>query len=268
MFKGSIVALVTPMHNNGAIDYQALQKLLDLHIQSKTDAVVLLGSTGEASLLTLSEKKEIVEKSIEYTQGRIKILVGANANGTEFTIELCKEFQDVGVEGLLLSTPSYIKPTRQGLINHFNNVSQAIDLPVIIYNVPSRSACDVLPDVIIELSNIENIVGVKEASGDIARIAEIASSVSSDFAILSGEDYLNIDVIRQGGHGSISVTANIAPKLHKEAIDNALNGNFDEAMSSWSKLTGLNQKLFVESNPIPVKWLLAKMGLIHQVVKI
>ncbi len=268
MFSGSVVALVTPMHMDGAVDYSNLNSLIELHIKEGTDAIVILGSTGEASTIDLDEKILIIKSVVKQAAGRIPIIVGSNQNGTDQTIEITKRFAALGANGCLLACPSYVKPTQEGLKLHFTKIAEEVDIPIILYNIPGRTCCDLLPETVMELSCLANIVGIKEASCDVTRVSKIVKNAPSDFVVLSGEDKLTLNMIQEGARGVISVTANIAPKLVKELIKNALAENFDIAEAIDHKLSTLNEKLFVESNPIPVKWALNRLGIINKGIRL
>ena len=266
--SGSIVALVTPMFINGDVDYSSLEELVEKQIESGTDAIVILGSTGEAITLNVKEKIAIIEHVVKKANGRIPIIVGSNQNGTIQTIEQTKKFSELGVDAFLLSCPAYVKPTQEGLKTHFKKIAQSIDLPIFLYNIPGRACCDLEPNSVIELSKIPNIVGIKESSGEVDRVATIVNGTESDFIVLSGDDNLALRMIKSGAKGVVSVAANLVPSLIKELTKNALAKNFNIAAEIEQKITKLNEKLFVESNPIPVKWALYKLGLIDKGIRL
>ncbi|NQY42897.1 MAG: 4-hydroxy-tetrahydrodipicolinate synthase [Legionellales bacterium] len=268
MFTGSIVALITPMYKDGSIDYSTLNNLIELHIREGTDSIVILGSTGEASTIDLDEQISIVKSVVKQSAGRIPIIVGSNQNGTQKTIDVTKKFVELGVDACLLACPGYIKPTQEGLHAHFSKISSSVDIPLILYNIPGRTCCDLLPETVIELSKLPNIIGIKESSCKLQRVSQILDKCSSDFTLLAGEDKLALSMLQEGAKGVISVTANLAPILVKELIMNALAKKFDIAQTIDHKLSILYEKLFVETNPIPVKWAMNKLGIIDSGIRL
>lgn len=262
MFTGSIVAIVTPMYENGEIAYDSFRDLIEWHIQEKTDAIVVLGTTGEVPTLTHEEKINLVRQAREQTQGRIPLIVGTGTNSTRGTIEATRQAMELGADACLLVAPYYNKPTQEGLYQHYLAIANAVNVPQILYNVPGRTACDILPETVVRLANHKNIVGVKEASGKIERVTQIRATTSADFALLSGDDSSSCAHILQGGDGVISVVANVAPRLMHDMCAFAKQGDVIAARALDQKLYQLHTHLFIESNPIPVKWALAKMGLI------
>lgn len=262
MFRGSMVALVTPMLEDESVDFSALEKLIEIHIVAKTSAIVAMGTTGESATLNFREHCQVVRFVVEKAAGRIAIIAGTGANSTSEAIELTQCAKDAGVDACLLVSPYYNKPTQQGLFLHHKKIAEAVDIPQILYNVPGRTASDMLPETVGRLSKITNIIGVKEATGEVSRVAEIKALVTDDFDLYTGDDASGIDFILAGGHGAISVTANIMPKEMAEACALALKGDVDGAKKIDESIAVLHQDLFIESNPIPVKWCLAEMGLI------
>ncbi|MEC5342229.1 4-hydroxy-tetrahydrodipicolinate synthase [Brenneria populi] len=261
MFTGSIVALVTPMDAKGAVDRASLKKLIDYHVASGTSAIVSVGTTGESATLSHEEHGDVVMTTLELSDGRIPVIAGTGANATAEGISLTKRFHDTGVVGCLTVTPYYNRPTQEGLYQHFKAIAEHTDLPQILYNVPSRTGCDMLPETIARLSEIKNIVAVKEATGNLSRVSQIQELVSEDFILLSGDDASGLDFMQLGGKGVISVTANIAAREMAELCRLAAQGNFAEARRLNQRLMPLHQKLFVEPNPIPVKWACKELGL-------
>ncbi len=272
MFTGSMVAVVTPMQAgvrpDTELDYQALEKLLEFHIEQGTDAIVSVGTTGESATLTEKEHCAVIKEMVEIVNGRIPVIAGTGANSTIEAIALTKCAKKVGADACLLVTPYYNKPTQEGLYQHYKAIAEAVDIPQILYNVPGRTACDMLPETVIRLAPIENIIGVKEATADLTRVKQIKGNVSDDFLLLSGDDETTKDFILEGGHGTISVTANVAPKAMHEMCALALKGDVQAATEIDKTLLGLHKELFVESNPIPVKWAVHKLGLIQAGIRL
>lgn len=260
MIKGSLVALVTPMLDNGDIDRDALAELVDWHVESGTDAIVAVGTTGEASTLDMDEHVAVMRFIVQCARGRIPVIGGTGANSTREAIELTRAAREIGCAAALLVTPYYNKPTQEGLYLHHKAVADAVSLPQILYNVPGRTACDMKPDTIVRLSSVPNIVGVKEATGDLARAREILDRVGHDFAVYSGDDATAVELILLGGHGDISVTANIVPAQMHALCVAAMAGDALEAHRLNGQIAELHKILFLESNPIPVKWALHEMG--------
>lgn len=255
---GSIVALITPMLDNGDIDYKSLEGLVNWHIKSGTKAIASMGTTGESATLNSVEHIEVIRKTVEFSAGRIPIIAGTGANSTSEAIELTQKSSQVGAAACLLVTPYYNKPTQEGLYQHYKKIAQGVDIPQILYNVPNRTAVDMSVETIVRLSNIDNIVGIKDATGDLKIAKKLIENCPDNFIIYSGDDATAVDFILMGGDGGISVTANICPVAVATMYDKALNE--DEAAQQINhKLQDLHNKLFVESNPIPVKWALAKM---------
>ncbi len=268
MFSGSIVALVTPMSSAGSVDFPALDRLIDRHIEAGTHAIVPVGTTGESATLNVGEHLGVIEHVIERVAGRIPIIAGTGANATAEAIELTREANARGADGCLLVTPYYNKPTQEGLFRHYVAVAEAVDVPLVLYNVPTRTGCDMLPETVGRLASIPQIVGVKEASGDVARVTAIRELCPDDFAILSGEDACTFEMLKLGARGVISVTANAAPALMSCFCSAFLEGDVEEAEAIDERLQPLHAMLFVESNPIPVKWALHELGLIDAGIRL
>ena len=262
MFKGSMVAIATPMQIDGAVDFEALDGLVDFHLENGTDVIIPAGTTGESATLDHDEHCAVIKRVVERVNGRVPVIGGTGANSTWEAISLTRCAADAGVDACLLVTPYYNKPTQEGLYQHYKKVAQEVDIPQILYNVPSRTACDMLPSTIARLAQIDNIIGVKEASGDLQRGVEIKRLCGPEFMLVSGEDAQAMDSILAGGHGVISVTANVAPRLMHEMCEAALAGDRTKAEQLNAKLEDLHRDLFIESNPIPTKWALHEMGLI------
>ena len=268
MISGSMVAIVTPMDAQGALDWQALTKLVDFHLQEGTDALVVVGTSGESATLNVAEHVEVIRRVIVQVNGRIPVIAGTGANCTREAVELTRNAQSVGADACLLVTPYYNKPTQEGLYQHFKHIAEAVAIPQILYNVPGRTVCDMLPDTVVRLSAIPNIIGIKEATGDIARAKDIISRVRSDFYVYSGDDATAYELMLAGGKGNISVTANIAPRAMHELCQLAMSGDAVAAKALNDKLMPLHENLFLEANPIPVKWALQQMGLIEQGIRL
>jgi len=262
MLQGSFVAIVTPMHEDGALDLNALRSLIDFHVDQGTDGIVIVGTTGESPTVDFDEHCLLIRTAVEHTAGRIPVIAGTGANSTREAIELTKQAKKLGADAALLVTPYYNKPTQAGLYQHYRAVAEAVDIPQIIYNVPSRTACDIANDTTLHLAQIPNIVGIKDATGAIERGTDLLLRSPEDFAVYSGDDASCLSLMLLGGHGVISVTANVAPMLMHEMCVVAMAGDAIKARAINAKLFALHQKLFVEANPIPVKWVLQEMGLI------
>ncbi len=268
MIQGSIVALVTPMDNTGAIDRNSLKKLIEYHIEQGTDALVAVGTTGESATLNEQEHCDVIQAIVEFVAGRIPVIAGTGANSTSEAIDLTQRAKDVGADACLLVTPYYNKPTQEGLFLHYKAIAEAVDIDQILYNVPGRTACDMLPETIGRLSKVNNIVGVKEATGELPRLTQIRQLCGDDFAIYSGDDASSREFCLMGGNGSITVTGNVAPKLVHEMIMAAIQGHAEMATQIDQQLEALHQQLFIQSNPIPVKWAVAEMGFMQQGIRL
>ena len=269
MIAGSIVALVTPMSpGSEAVDYPALGRLVEWHIAQGTAAVVAVGTTGESPTLAVDEHLQVIEFCVHRAAGRIPVIAGTGANSTAEAVELTAGAKAAGADACLLVTPYYNKPTQQGLYLHHRAVAEAVDIPQILYNVPSRTACDMQPATVLRLAELPNVVGIKEATGDLGRARELIAAAPSGFAIYSGDDATAMELILLGGQGTISVTANVAPALMARMCTAALGGDRAQAAAVDRSLQPLNRALFLESNPIPVKWALARMGQIADAIRL
>jgi 4-hydroxy-tetrahydrodipicolinate synthase len=268
MYSGSMVALVTPMHEDGALDDDSLRKLIEYHISEGTDAIVAVGTTGESATLSVDEHSGVIRKVVEQVNGRVPVIAGTGANSTSEAIELTQYAKNLGADAALLVAPYYNKPTQEGMYLHFKAIAEAVDMPQILYNVPGRTASDLLPETVGRLSHVPNIIGIKEASGDVSRVQQISQLAEAGFELYTGEDANTVDFILAGGRGVISVTANVAPKLMHEMCIAALNGDEALAREINQKLVALHQFLFVEANPIPVKWALSEMGMIPKGIRL
>ncbi|MDF1528189.1 MAG: 4-hydroxy-tetrahydrodipicolinate synthase [Sedimenticola sp.] len=268
MFQGSMVALVTPMREDGSVDENSLRELVDWHVEQGTDAIVAVGTTGESATLDEQEHCEVIRQVVTFTDKRVPVIAGTGANSTTEAIQLTRCAKEAGADGCLLVTPYYNKPTQEGLYQHFKAVAEAVDIPQLLYNVPGRTACDMLPETVGRLSAINNIVGIKEATGQLDRVTQLRALCGDDFALITGDDATSREFILLGGVGTISVTANIAPAAMHAMIKAARNGDADEAARIDSALAGLHRDLFLESNPIPVKWALAEMGRIPKGIRL
>jgi len=262
MITGSIVALLTPMHTDGSVDWVNLERLLDMHIESGTSAIVAVGTTGESATLSVPEHCEFIKYCVSYINGRMPVIAGTGSNSTAEAIELTQAATDVGVDACLLVTPYYNRPTQRGLFEHHKAISEAVSIPQILYNVPGRTSVDMLNDTVVELAELDNIVGIKDATGDIERGRDLIARCGEKIAIYSGDDATAMELILAGGHGSISVTANIAPEGSANMCRHALAHDRTAAMQENDKLEMLNSALFLEANPIPVKWAAFKRGLV------
>jgi len=262
MFRGSIVALVTPMFESGEVDYAGFESLLDWHAEQGTDGIVVLGTTGESPTVTAGESDELLRRAVRRLGGRLPVIAGTGTNSTATTIERTRRASEHGVDGVLIVTPYYNKPGQEGLVRHFSAAADASSVPVILYNVPSRTACDLLPPAIGRLAEHPRIIGVKEATGQVARAREILELCGDDFLVLSGDDASCRELMLAGAQGVISVTANAAPRLMRELCDAALEGDAGRALVVDERLAALHRDLFVEANPIPVKWAVSRLGLI------
>jgi 4-hydroxy-tetrahydrodipicolinate synthase len=261
MITGSIVALVTPMREDGAVDHEALAKLVDRTVDAGTAAIVSVGTTGESATLTVSEHTDVIRTTIQVVAGRVPVIAGTGANSTAEAIHLTEAAKQAGADAALLVTPYYNKPPQEGLYRHFKAVAEAVELPQILYNVPARTGCDMLPSTVARLAEVPNIVGLKEALGTLDRVRELVALGLADFALYSGDDATVRESILAGFHGTISVTANAAPELMARMCAAALAGDAALAAELDERLVGLHSALFVEPNPIPIKWALAELGL-------
>jgi 4-hydroxy-tetrahydrodipicolinate synthase len=260
--RGSIVALVTPMHEDGSVDYPSLRKLIDWHVAEGTNCIGVVGTTGESPTVSVEEHCEIIRVSVEQAAGRVPVMAGCGANSTHEAIELARYAKKVGADSQLQVVPYYNKPTQEGQYQHFKAIAEAVgDLPMMLYNVPGRSVADMQHDTVLRLAQIDSIFGIKEATGNIERAQWLIRDVPQDFGVYSGDDPTAVALMLLGGHGNVSVTANVAPRLMSELCQAALAGVVKRAMDIQFKLMPLHKNLFVEANPIPVKWAVARMGL-------
>jgi 4-hydroxy-tetrahydrodipicolinate synthase len=260
MFQGSMVALVTPMTEGGGVDRQAMRRLVDWHVEQGTSAIVAVGTTGESATLDETEHCDVIRQVVEFSGGRIPVIAGTGANSTTEAISLTSCAKQAGADACLLVTPYYNKPTQEGLYLHHKAVAEAVAIPQILYNVPGRTACDMVPATVARLAQIENIIGIKEATGDVNRVAQLRGSCGDGFELYSGDDATGREFMLAGGQGVISVTTNIAPRAMSEMCKAALAGDGEAALKIDQGLVGLHRDLFLEANPIPVKWALAEMG--------
>jgi 4-hydroxy-tetrahydrodipicolinate synthase len=263
MFKGSMVAIVTPF-KNGKVDEKALADLIEFHVKNGTDVIVPCGTTGESATLSHEEHRRVVELTVRTVNKRVPVVAGAGSNSTSETLELAKYAQKAGADGVLLITPYYNKPTQEGLYRHFKAAADAVDIPIILYNVPGRTSVNMLPSTVARLRETKNIVGIKEATGDLKQVSELIRLCGRDFAVISGDDFTTLPLLAIGGVGSISVTANIIPADAAAMFDAFFAGNREEALRLHYKMEPLHSLMFIETNPIPVKTALALMGRINE----
>lgn len=268
MFHGSIVAIVTPMDEQGYLDKDSLANLLEMHVAAGTDAIVVLGTTGETPTLTDEEQHDVMSFVVEQIADRMPVIAGTGSNSTAKTILATRHAMEAGVDGCLIVTPYYNKPTQEGLYRHFKAVAEAVPVPIIMYNVPGRTACDMKAETVARLADIPNIVAIKEATGSVQRTEEIIAACGDKLDVFSGDDLPGLEIILAGGKGIISVTANVAPKLMHEMCFAALSGEQEKARAINEKLIPLHKNLFLETNPIPVKWALEKMGYIKSGIRL
>ena len=262
MIRGSLPAIVTPMHADGRLDFACMRRLVDWHIDEGSDGLVVVGTTGESPTVNVAEHCELIGTVVEQARGRIPVIAGTGANATEEAVQLAAFAKTAGAAAHLSVVPYYNKPTQEGLYRHFAAIAAAVDLPMIVYNVPGRTAADLFNDTMLRLAALPNIVGIKDATGNIERGSELLQRAPKTLAIYSGDDATALALMLLGGHGAISVTANVAPRLMHEMCAAALAGELARAREINFRLLGLHRKLFLEANPIPVKWALAQMGLI------
>jgi len=268
MIKGSLVALVTPMHEDGSLDWDRYHALIEFHIANQTDGLVVVGTTGESPTVDVNEHCQLIEEAVKTARGRLPVIAGTGANSTTEAIELTASAKKAGANACLLVAPYYNKPGQEGLFRHFKAVAEAVDIPQIIYNVPGRTVADIANDTALRLAQVPNIVGIKDATGNLQRGIDLILRAPKNFAIYSGDDASAVTLLLMGGHGVISVTANVAPKLMHEMCAAALAGNLEVARAANAKLFALHEKLFVEANPIPVKWCVEQMGLIASGIRL
>jgi len=268
MFTGSIVALVTPMTAAGDLDWDALARLVEWHVREGTHGIVPVGTTGESPTVTMQQNMELIARVVERVDGRVPVIAGTGANATAEALELTESARQAGADGALLVTPYYNKPSQEGLYRHFATIAERVDLPQVLYNVPGRTGCDLLPTTVARLAPLPNIVGLKEASGDVGRMEELGRLCGESFVVLSGEDAVNYEIMRAGGKGCISVTANVVPRLMSRFCEAMLAGDDAAGAELHERLLALHRALFLESNPIPVKWALYEMGRIDSGIRL
>jgi 4-hydroxy-tetrahydrodipicolinate synthase len=263
MITGSLVAIITPMREDGALDLSHFRSLIDWHVAEGTDGVVVVGTTGESPTVNFDEHKELIRIGVEHSRGRIAIIAGTGGNSTAEAIELTESAKKAGATACLSVVPYYNKPTQEGMYRHFRKIAETVELPMILYNVPARTVADLQNDTVLRLAQVPGIIGIKDATANIERGTDLIRRAPRNFAIYSGEDATALALILLGGHGVISVTANVAPKLMHQMCAAALVGDVKKARELNLRLLPLHQRLFVEANPIPVKWALAEMGMIE-----
>lgn len=268
MFQGSIVALVTPMHEDGSLDEASLRKLLEFHIEEGTDAIVAMGTTGESATLNEKEHCHVIRQVVDIVAGRIPVIAGTGANSTTEAIDLTRCAAEAGADACLLVTPYYNKPTQEGLVLHYKAIAEAVDIPQILYNVPGRTACNMLPETVAKLKDVANIVGVKDATGDMAIGQALIDLSDENFAVYSGDDATSCELILMGAKGSITVTGNVAPAKNHRMCEKALAGDAEAAKAIDETLQPLHNDLFVQSSPIPVKWAVHELGLIEKGIRL
>jgi len=268
MIQGSIVAIVTPMHADGSLDLPGLRKLIDWHIAEGTDSIVIVGTTGESPTVTVEEHCELIKVAVDHAAKRIPIIAGSGGNSTSEAVELTKYARNVGADASLQVVPYYNRPTQEGMYQHFKKIAESVDLPVILYNVPGRTVADMSNDTILRLAQVPGIVGVKDATGNIARGSDLIRLAPKSFAVYSGDDATAMALMFCGAKGNISVTANVAPRAMHELCVAAMTGKVAEAVAINNKLLPLHNKLFVEPNPVPVKWALVEMGLMEAGIRL
>ena len=262
MLKGSLVALVTPFDQSNRVDFASLKRLIDFHVAEGSNGLVIAGTTGESATLATGEHVELIARAVEIAAGRLPILAGTGSNSTAQTIELSVAVGNLGIDGYLVVVPYYNKPMQEGMLRHFSAIADAVDKPIMLYNVPGRTVADLLPETVAKLARHDNIFAIKEATGDIGRLRDIQALVDDDFGLFSGDDFTALSFIEQGGHGVVTVSGNVVPGKMAELCRLAAAGRHDEAQTIDDSLQPLNAALFAESNPIPVKWAVNKMGLI------
>ena len=268
MFKGSMVAIVTPMNEDGSLDHVSLENLIEFHIENKTDVIISVGTTGESATLDFDEHSEVIKSTLDIVNKRVPVIAGSGANSTSEALHLTQRSKELGADACLLVTPYYNKPTQRGLYEHYKKIADEVSIPQILYNVPGRTSVDMLPDTVKNLSTHPNIIGIKEASGNLERSKEILEKCSDNLSIFTGDDKTSARDILMGFKGNISVTANIVPLQMHNMCELASEGQKDEAEKINSKIDVLHDNLFIESNPIPVKWALSRMGLIKRGIRL
>jgi len=268
MFNGSIVALVTPMNSDGSIDFKSFLDLLEFHINNSSDGVVLVGTTGEAPTIDFDEHVKLIEEGVKFINGRIPVIAGTGANSTKEAIYLTSKAKELGADASLLVTPYYNRPNQEGLYQHYKAINDAVSIPQILYNVPCRTGCDLNNDTVVKLSKLDNIVGIKDATGDLSRVDFFKENTDSNFNLISGDDKTFCEFITKGGHGVISVTANIVPNKISSICRDLLDGKIDEAKTKNDSLKDLHELMFIEPNPIPVKWTLSYLKMIKSYIRL
>ncbi|UTF61065.1 4-hydroxy-tetrahydrodipicolinate synthase [Gilvimarinus sp. DA14] len=268
MIQGSMVALVTPMNADNSLDWQRLSALVDWHLEQGTHAIVAVGTTGESATLDVDDHLAVIKHVVDQVAGRIPVIAGTGANSTSEAIELTEGAKNAGADACLLVTPYYNKPTQQGLYLHHKAIAEAVDIPQLLYNVPGRTAVDMQPEIVLELAKLPNIIGIKEATGDMVRAKAIIDAAPAGFKIISGDDETAVELMLLGGHGDISVTANVIPGKLAQMCELAIAGKADEARAINDSLMSLHRAMFLEANPIPVKWALAQMGVIGEGIRL
>lgn len=268
MFQGSLVALVTPFDDRDRVDYAALKGLIDFHVREGTDGLVIAGTTGEAATLDKSEHAELIARAVELVDGRLPVIAGTGSNSTRQTIDLSLAVADSGIDAYLLVVPYYNKPVQEGMFRHFSAVADALDKPVMLYNVPGRTGSDMQAETVARLAEHKNIFGIKEATGDISRLKAIQALVDEDFRLYSGDDFTALEFLEAGGHGIVTVSGNVVPGAVARLCQLVASGHFAEAEALDATLQPLNKALFLESNPIPVKWAVSRMGLIEPFMRL
>ncbi len=268
MIKGSLVAIVTPMKNDGSLDLEGLRSLVDFHVKEGTDGIVIVGTTGESPTVDFEEHRALISTAVEHAAGRIPVIAGTGANSTKEAILLSSYAKEAGADATLSVVPYYNKPTQEGLYLHFKSIAEAVDIPMILYNVPGRTSVDMSNETILRLAEIRNIAGIKDATGNIERGSDLIRRAPRDFSVYSGDDASSLALILLGGMGTISVTANVAPRLMHALCEAAFSGDIAAAREINDKLLPLHRNLFVEANPIPVKWALSKMKLINPALRL
>ena len=268
MFKGSLIALATPFDADNQVDYAALERLIEFHVSEGSNGLVIAGTTGESATLEKSEHVALIRKAVDIVNGRLPVIAGTGSNSTAQTIKLSRDVGACEIDAYLMVAPYYNKPMQEGIYQHFSSIADAVDKPIMLYNVPGRTVTDILPETVARLASHPNIFGIKEATGDIERLNQIRERVADDFMLYSGDDFTTLAFIENGGHGVVTVSGNVAPRLMADMCRAALAGESDKARELDEKLQPLNKALFVESNPIPLKWALAEMGLISPGIRL
>lgn len=268
MFKGSLVALVTPFDDNNQVDFASLKSLIDFHVEAGSDGLVIAGTTGESATLSRTEHIDLIVRAVEISDGRLPVIAGTGSNSTAQTVDLSRAVVDTGIAALLVVVPYYNKPVQEGIYQHFTAVADAVEKPIMLYNVPGRTVADMLPETVARLAQHDNIFGIKEATGDINRLRAIHNLVDDDFMLYSGDDFTLLPFIEEGGHGVVTVSGNVAPEQLARLCRLALAGHSVEAKALDDTLQALNKALFIESSPIPVKWAVSQMGLMSDNIRL